>query len=358
MSHEQRRDGPRGSAPSWRAAAGAASWSSPVPRPPRTRINQFILTHPQSAVAKALNRPANIRGNYAYKPTGPRYDQGYVAIQTAHGGLRSSSPRPTAAGSASASPTPTTIVHGPALHRDRQQHGQRGPGQRTPSDLHLPDLGRPSPREPSGLRHARRQGRPDRRRLDRPAGSRSIRSHSPAQGLRPQLRLRRGGPFRGAQHRLDQHHQRFDPGDPRLPRRQSLRPAVDRRHGTVDRIAFSDLLPARAIGVGGTLNTLDILNNVDLTSGPGITIGRDLNLFNAGGDVTLANGASLRVGRFAGLQPQPPKGTSTGANILSLNQSLVGTGTSQVVPSVSGYIQGNFTIGPGSVFSVAQRDRQ
>src|SRR5262249_37169872 len=63
-------------------------------------------------------------------------------------------------------------------------------------------------------------------------------------------------------------------------------------------------------------------------------------------------GASLRVGRFLGLTPQPPKGTATGANFLAINQALLGTGTSQVLPSLSGYLQGNFNLGAGSVFSV------
>ncbi len=37
-----------------------------------------------------------------------------------------------------------------------------------------------------------------------------------------------------------------------------------------------------------------------------------------------------------------------------MNQALVGTGTSTVVPSLSAYIQGNLIIGPGSVFQVVQ----
>lgn len=123
-------------------------------------------------------------------------------------------------------------------------------------------------------------------------------------------------------------------------------------NGTVDRIAFNSLQPGAAIGVGGTLNTLDIANSATLTSGPGISIGRDLNLLNVGQDLVLTNGASLYINRFLGLTPQPPKGTGTGSNILSVNQALVGTGTSTVVPSVSGYIQGNVQVGPGSTFYV------
>ena len=122
----------------------------------------------------------------------------------------------------------------------------------------------------------------------------------------------------------------------------------------VDRLSFNALLPGASITTGGDLNTLDILNGINLNSGPGITVGRDLNLLNVGQDLDLSNGASLSVGRFLGLVPQPPKGTATGANFLATNQSLVGTGTSTIVPSLSGYIQGNVNIGTGSAFSVTQ----
>ena len=50
-------------------------------------------------------------------------------------------------------------------------------------------------------------------------------------------------------------------------------PLVIGSDGLVDRIAFVDLLPGAAIGVGGSLNTLDVLNTVNLTSGPGISVG-------------------------------------------------------------------------------------
>ena len=119
----------------------------------------------------------------------------------------------------------------------------------------------------------------------------------------------------------------------------------------VDRLSFDALLPGASIQTGGDLNTLDVLNGVNLNSGPGIVIGRDLNLINVGQDLNLSNGASLRVGRFIGLTPQPAKGTATGANFLAVNQALLGTGISTVVPSLSAFIQGNMIIGPGSVFS-------
>ena len=120
----------------------------------------------------------------------------------------------------------------------------------------------------------------------------------------------------------------------------------------VDRISFDALLPGASIQTGGDLNTLDVLNGVKLNSGPGIVIGRDLNLFNAGQDVDLSNGNSISVGRFLGSTPQPPKGTATGANFLAVNQALIGTGTSTIVSSLSGYLQGDLNIGPGSVFRV------
>ncbi len=121
---------------------------------------------------------------------------------------------------------------------------------------------------------------------------------------------------------------------------------------TVDRIAFDALLPGAAIGVGGTLNTLDVLNNVDLSSGPGISIGRDLNLFNVGQNFNLSNGASLNVGRYLGLTPQPAKGSATGSNILTINQAQIGTGTAVSVPSVSAYVIGDATLAAGSVIRV------
>jgi hypothetical protein len=120
----------------------------------------------------------------------------------------------------------------------------------------------------------------------------------------------------------------------------------------VDRLSFNALLPGASIVTSNDLNTLDVLNGVNLNSGPGIVVGRDLNLINVGQNLDLSNGASLHVARFLGLVPQPPKGTATGANFLAVNQSLVGTGTSTVVPSLSGYIQGNVNVGPNSVIFV------
>jgi hypothetical protein len=129
-------------------------------------------------------------------------------------------------------------------------------------------------------------------------------------------------------------------------------PLVIAGNQAVDRLSFDALLPGASIQTGSDLNTLDVLNGVTLDRGPGIVVGRDLNLFNVGQDVNLSNGASITVGRFLGLTPQPPKGTATGGNFLAVNQALVGTGTSTIVPSLSSYIQGNLIIGNGSAFTV------
>ncbi len=125
---------------------------------------------------------------------------------------------------------------------------------------------------------------------------------------------------------------------------------------TVDRIAFNSIEPGASITVGGTLNTLDVLQGITLNTGTSIQVGRDLNLFNVGGNIDLQNGSQILVGRDMGATLQPPKGTGTGSNVLSLNfTTLTNTITTIATPpSVSAYIQGNVTIGPGSAFIVGR----
>jgi len=121
----------------------------------------------------------------------------------------------------------------------------------------------------------------------------------------------------------------------------------------IDRMAFRSIQPGGSITTGGDLNTLDVLQGVTL-SGQNILIGRDLNLINVGGDIVLENGGNLFVSRDLGLVLQPPKGTGTGSNVLSLNVPLVGTQTDEQFPGVSGYIQGDVIINPGSRFAVGR----
>jgi hypothetical protein len=123
---------------------------------------------------------------------------------------------------------------------------------------------------------------------------------------------------------------------------------------SIDRIAFAAILPGASITTGGDLQTLDVSNSIDLSgSGTGITIGRDLNLLNVGGFITLSNGANFIIGRNLGLVAQPPKGTGTGSNVLSLNFASVASSIITVtIPSVGSFIQGNVSIGPGSAFGL------
>jgi len=120
---------------------------------------------------------------------------------------------------------------------------------------------------------------------------------------------------------------------------------------TVDRIAFNSIEPGAAITVGGTLNTLDVLQGITLNTGTSISIGRDLNLLNVGGNIDLSNGSQFLIGRDIGATLQPAKGTGTGSNVLSINlpssTTLVAAAPEE---AVSAYIQGNIIIGPGSAF--------
>jgi hypothetical protein len=124
---------------------------------------------------------------------------------------------------------------------------------------------------------------------------------------------------------------------------------------TVNRIAFNAINPGASVTVGGTLNTLDVLQGITLNTGTSISIGRDLNLLNVGGNITLANGSQILIGRDMGAVLQPPKGTGTGSNVLSLNLPAT---TTQVAAApqeaVSAYIQGDIIIGPGSAFVVGR----
>ena len=123
----------------------------------------------------------------------------------------------------------------------------------------------------------------------------------------------------------------------------------------IDRIALDAILPGASITTGGDVETLDVLNGIDLSgAGTGITIGRDLDLLNVGGSITLSNGANFQIDRDLGLVAQPPKGTGTGSNVLSLNfTNVTNSIISVTIPSVGSYIQGGITINPGSVFGIS-----
>lgn len=123
---------------------------------------------------------------------------------------------------------------------------------------------------------------------------------------------------------------------------------------SIDRIALDAILPGASITTGGDVQTLDVLNNIDLSGpGTGITIGRDLNLLNVGTGITLSDGANFIIDRNLGLVSQPPKGTGTGSNVLTLNYTSVSNSiVSVTIPSVGSFIQGSVAISPGSVFGI------
>lgn len=122
----------------------------------------------------------------------------------------------------------------------------------------------------------------------------------------------------------------------------------------VDRIAFYAIKPGASITTGGDLNTLDVLRDVELGAGDQILIGRDLNLMNVGEDLKLGNGASFVVGRSIGTLPQPAKGSSTGANVLSVNTLDRVAGDAPAAPLIGAYIKGSLLVDDQSSFYIGR----
>ena len=76
-------------------------------------------------------------------------------------------------------------------------------------------------------------------------------------------------------------------------------------------------------------------------------------MLNVGGNIDLENGSQILIDRHLGAVLQPPKGTGTGSNVLSLNQPSTTTLVAAAPQtSVSGYIQGNVNIVSPSSFTV------
>jgi hypothetical protein len=115
----------------------------------------------------------------------------------------------------------------------------------------------------------------------------------------------------------------------------------------VNRIAFQSILPGGSIGVGGTLNTLDVLNDAHFSKSTGLFVGQDLNWFEVGGNLTFESNANMTVGRDLGLTLQAPKGSGLGGQGLFVNGNFTIGATSHVtigrnIP-FGVVINGNFT---------------
>jgi hypothetical protein len=108
----------------------------------------------------------------------------------------------------------------------------------------------------------------------------------------------------------------------------------------VQRIAFEGILPGGAIGVGGDLDTLDILNDANFTNSSGLFVGRDLNSLSVGGNLTFSNGANFNVVRDVGLTPQAAQGTGPAGQGISVtgNMSIVGNSGFSIGRFLDGFL--------------------
>jgi hypothetical protein len=309
-------------------------------------LSQYLLTHPQAGNAYKLQKPPQYKGTYAFKPAGHTvYDRGYSTVQTIRGGTGVQVATP------DGSHFRITLQLGDNQYDGglTAQTGSAGTGVIPSTQVQAIGTIRAYPM-PGGSVGLIVDGTTANMQvvIERlPFPTRKGYAHSYAYGQAGRSQV------------LDISSLNVTSGniDAVLGYQTAnlSGPLTIGGTNTVDRIALNSILPGGSIQVNGTLNTLDVYGSASLTSGPGINIGGDLNLLNVGQDLTLSNGTSFTVGRFAGLTPQPPKGTDTGSNILSLNQALIGasTSTGTLVPGVSAYVKGNVTIGAGSVLTIA-----
>ena len=248
--------------------------------------DQFILTHPQPGVAKALNSPRHLT-NHAPPFGGPVYDHGVVDTQTARGG----------ASVIVAAPDGSRYRISLALADNQFDGGlsaETGSSANSvvPSNVTQPRGTVRAYAMPGGQVGLIVDGSTQYQQITidpLPVVQVKGFAHSFGYGEAGRTHILNIGSIQitsGAIQAILGFHSANLAG-----------PLTVGGTGTVDRIAFNALLPGAAIGVGGTLNTLDIANNATLAAGPGVTIGRDLNLLNVGGDLTLTNGAKFFVGR-------------------------------------------------------------
>ena len=317
-----------------------------------TALGQYLLTHPSPKVARAHNTPPQYQGGYAYIPHGPTYDQGRIATQTAHGGQSVIVAMP------DGSRYRVSLEYAENLESTglTAQTGNGNTGTIIPNTTGvLQPQGTvrvyPMAGDKVGIITDGNTSQDELVIDPLPQTQRKNYAHSFGYGEA------------GRTHVLNIGSIQINGGNIQAVlgfHSADLSGPLTIGTGTVDRLAFDAILPGAAIGIGGTLNTLDVLNQVDLQGGPGVSIGGDLNLFNAGGNISLSGGANFLINRDTGAILQPPKGTSTGSGVLALNLPTVSTGITQITneSAVSAYIKGSIVIAPGSVFSIGRKNDQ
>ncbi|WP_435010846.1 hypothetical protein P12x_002132 [Tundrisphaera lichenicola] len=115
----------------------------------------------------------------------------------------------------------------------------------------------------------------------------------------------------------------------------------------VNRMAFQSIAPGASIGVGGDLNTLDVLYDAKFSGSSGLFVGRDLNSFSVGGNLSFSNGANLNIVRDSGLVPQAAKGTGPAGQGISVigNMSIDNTSGFSIGRYLDGFlvVDGNYS---------------
>ena len=104
---------------------------------------------------------------------------------------------------------------------------------------------------------------------------------------------------------------------------------------SIDRIAFDAILPGASITTGGDVQDARRLQRNHLVGNKHQHRPR-FEPLNVGSNIDLTNGAQFNIGRNLGLVSQPPKGTGTGTNVLTLNYTSVANSIVTVtIPAVA-----------------------
>jgi hypothetical protein len=100
---------------------------------------------------------------------------------------------------------------------------------------------------------------------------------------------------------------------------------------SINRIAFTAINAGGSLNLGGSLETLDILNSATLSTSTGISIAQDLDWAEIGGNLTVETGSQFTVGRDSGPIPQVAKGSGNGGEGIYVNGNVTLEGTGRFV---------------------------